>query len=70
MLLKITAIAMRGLRVRPPYEDFIGVAKSDNLQSMKFLNRDAQFLRDGFILSQPGGEGMRQMRLQQEQAVK
>ena len=31
MVLNIMAIAMRGLRVRPQYEDLIGVAKSDDL---------------------------------------
>ena len=37
---------------------------------MKFPNRDASFLRNGFILSQLAGEGTRQMQLQQEQASK
>ena len=55
------AIAMRGLKVKPTYEDLIGVAKSDGLGSIKSPNRKAKFLRDGFILSQPDGEGMRQM---------
>ena len=35
------AIALRGLRVRPQYEDLIGVAKSDGLGNIKFPNRDA-----------------------------
>ena len=38
--------------------------------SIKFPNRGAKFIREGFILSQLDGEGMRQMQLQQEQAVK
>ena len=37
------AIAMRGLRVRPQYEDLIGVAKSDGLENSKSPNRDATF---------------------------
>ena len=64
------AIAMKGLRVRPTYEDLIGVAKSDGLEQTQFPNRDATFLRNGFILSQLDGEGTRQMQLQQEQASK
>ena len=61
--------SMKGLKVKPTYEDFIGVAKSDGLENMKLHNRDAKFLR-GFISSQLDGEGMRQMQLQQEQASK
>ena len=64
------AIAMRGLRVRPRYEDLIGAASSDGLESIKLPNRDAKFLRDGFIMSQLDGGGMRQMQLQPEQAIK
>ena len=48
IVLRITAIAMRGLRVRPQYEDLIGVAKSDGLGNNEFPNRDAKFLREGF----------------------
>ena len=64
------AIAMRGLRVRPQYEGLIGVAKSAGLENIKFPNRDAEFLREGPVLSQLDGEGMRQMPVQQEQAIK
>ena len=39
------AIALRGLRVRPQYEDLIGVAKSDGLGNSIPPNRDAGFLR-------------------------
>ena len=39
------AVAMRGLRVRPQYEDSIGVAKSDGLENIKFPNKDATILR-------------------------
>ena len=64
------AIAMRGLRVRPQYEELIGVAKSAGLGNIKLPNRNSKFLRDGFILSQLDGEGTRQMQLQQEKASK
>ena len=64
------AIAMRGLRVRPQYEDLIGVAVSDELYNIKFPNRDATFLRNGFVSSQLDGEGARIMEKQQEMASK
>ena len=64
------AIAMRGLRLKPTYEQLIGVAVSDELRNIKFPNRDAKFLRDGFALSQLDGEGMRIMEQQQEMAAK
>ena len=64
------AIAMRGLKVKPTYGILIGVAFSGGLERIQFPNRDVQSLRDGFILSQLDGEGMRQMQLQQEQAIK
>ena len=64
------AVAMRGLRLRPTYEQLIGVAVSDELRNIKFPNRDAKFLRDGFVLSQLDGEGMRAMEMQQEMAAK
>ena len=35
------AIAMKGLRVRPQYEQLTGVAISDGLGNIKFPNRDA-----------------------------
>ena len=60
---------MKGLRVRPRYEDLIGVAFSDGLEQIKSPNRDRKFLREGFIMSQLDGEGMRQMELQQEHAT-
>ena len=63
------AIAMRGLKVKPTYEHLIGVAFSYGLGNIKTPNRDAKFLRDGFILSQLDGEGKRQMQLQHEQAI-
>uniref|UniRef100_UPI00404B0ED7 hypothetical protein n=1 Tax=Flavobacterium sp. TaxID=239 RepID=UPI00404B0ED7 len=64
------AFAMHGLRVKPSYEQLIGVAVSDDLQHIKFPNRDATFLRKGFALSQLDGEGARQMEKQQELASK
>jgi len=62
--------AMRGLRVKPSYEQLIGVSVSDGLEHIKFPNRDAKFLREGYILSQLDGVGMRQMQLHQEMASK
>ena len=62
------AIAVRGLKVKPSYEQLIGVASSDGLEQIKIPNRDAKFLRDGFVLPQLDGEGMAQMQLQQESA--
>ena len=64
------SIAIRGLRVKPSYEQLINVAVSDGLEQIKFPNRDASFLRNGFVLSQLDGEGMRQMEKQQEMASK
>ena len=64
------AKSMKGLKVKPAYEYLIGVAKPDNLQHIRIPSRGAKFLREGFILSQLGGEGMRQMQLQQAQAIK
>ena len=34
-MLNIVATALRGLRVRPQYEDLIGVAKPDGLEHIK-----------------------------------
>ena len=62
--------AIKGLRVKPTYEQLIGVAVSDDLQHIKFPNRDATFLRNGFVLSQLDGEGTRSMEKQQEMASK
>ena len=53
------AIAMQGLKIKPNYEGLINVAVSDKLYNVKFPNRDATFLRNGFVLSQLDGEGMR-----------
>ena len=64
------AIAMRGLRLKPKYEDLINVAVSDKLYNVKSPNRDAKFLREGYVLSQLDGEGMRQMEKHQEIATK
>ena len=43
------AIAMRGIRVRPHYEDLIGVANSNGLENIKSPNRDAKFFREGLF---------------------
>ena len=59
------AQAMKGLKVRPRYEQLINVAVPDGLEHIKFPNHDAAFLRNGFVLSQLDGEGMRAMELQQ-----
>ena len=64
------AIAMRGLRVKPSYEQLINVAVSDGLEQIKFPNRDATFLRNGFVLSQLDGDGMRVMEDQQKRHIK
>lgn len=64
------AQSIKGLRLKPKYEDLIGVAVSDELRNIKFPNRDATFLRNGFILSQLDGEGARIMERQQEMASK
>ena len=64
------AIAMRGLKVKPTYEQLIGVAKSDGLEQIKSPNRDASVLRNGFLISQLDGEGHRVMQMQQDQAVR
>jgi hypothetical protein len=61
---------MKGLRLKPTYEQLIGVAVSDKLYNVKFPNRTAQFLRNGFVLSQLDGEGQRAMEKQQEMASK
>ena len=64
------ANAMKGLKLKPTYEYLIGVAVSDRLYNIKFPKRDAKFLREGFILSQLHGEGIRAMERQQEMASK
>ena len=63
-------VAMRGLRLKPAYEDLVGVAVSDKLYDVTSPNRNAPFLRNGFVLSQLHGEGMRAMEMQQEQMAK
>ena len=64
------AQATRGLKLKPNYEDLINVAVSDKLYNIKFPNRDASFLRNGFVMSQLDGEGARIMERQQELASK
>ena len=60
------AEALRGSKIKPTCGSLIGVAFSDGLEHVKFLNRSFKFLRDGFILSQLDGEGMRAMEQQQQ----
>ena len=62
-------VAMQGLRVKPTYGDLVNVAVSDGLETIKFPNRDAKF-REGYVMSQLDGEGMRTMERQQEIASK
>ena len=62
----IMAKAMKGLRLKPKYEDLINVAVSNKLYNVKPHNRHAKFLRNRFILRQLDGEGMRTMEKQQE----
>ena len=64
------AVAMQGLRLKPTYEQLVGVAASDGLAQIKFPNRDSTFLRHGFVLSQLDGEGMRIMEDQQKRHSK
>ena len=64
------AVAMKGLRLKPTYEQLIGVAVSDGLEQIKFPNRNATFLRNGFVSSQLDGEGMRVMEDQQQRHIK
>ena len=62
--------SMKGLRVKPNHEGLINVAVSDKLYNNKFPNRDSTFLRNGFVLSQLDGEGMRQMENNKKWQVK
>ena len=62
--------SVQGLGVKPTHEDLISVAVSDGLENIKLPNRDAKFLREGFVMSQLDNEGMRQMGKQQEIASK
>ena len=55
-----------GLNIRPLYSQLIGTALSDDVRNIKFPNRDATFLRNGFELSQLDGEGMRSMEKQEQ----
>ena len=65
------AFAMKGLRLKPTYGDLISVAVTDGLEHIKFPNRNASlFLRNGVILNQLDGEGMRAMEEQQQRHIK
>ena len=43
------AKSMKGLKVKPTYEDLIGVAFPDGLEHIKILNRGATIIREGFM---------------------
>ena len=45
------AVAMQGLKLKTKYEDLINLAVSDGLEHIQFRNRNAQFLRNGFVKS-------------------
>ena len=60
------ANSMQGLRIKPSYGQLIGVAVSDELEHIKFPNRNAKFLREGFVMSQLDGEGARVMEEHQQ----
>ena len=64
------AKSMKGLKVKPTCEDLIVVAFSDGSEQIKFPNRDAKWLRDGFILGQLDGEKTRAMEQQQQRHTK
>ena len=63
-------IAMRGLKLKPSSKGLINVAVGDKLYNVKFPKRDAPFVRNGCVMSQLDGEGMRTMERQQEMASK
>ena len=64
------AQAMKGLKLKPSYEQLVNVAVSDGLELIKFQNRNAQFfLRNWFILSQLDGEGARIMEEEQKRHI-
>ena len=66
----IMSIAMRGLKLKPNYEGLINVAARDKSYNIRFPNRGASFLRNGYVMSQLDGAGMRTMERQQEQESK
>ena len=40
------AVAMKGLRLKPTYEQLMGVAISGGLEQIKFTTRNETFLRN------------------------
>ena len=62
--------ATKRLRLKPTYEQLVGVAVSDGPEHIKYPNRNASFLRNGFVLGQLDGEGMRVMEDQQKRHMK
>ena len=59
-----------GLRVKPTYEQLVNVAVSDEFENIIFPNRNAKFLREGFVVSQLDGEGARVVEDQQQRHIK
>ena len=41
------AMSMKGLRIKPTYEQLIGVSVPDDLGHIRSPNRNASFLRNG-----------------------
>ena len=64
------AMSVKGLRIKPSYEQLVGVTVSDGLEHIKFPNRNVSFVWNGFVLSQLDGEGARIMERQQGLASK
>ena len=64
------AFAITGLNIKPTYEDLLGCAYSDGLEQIQFFSRNATFIREGFVLSQLDGEGIRAMERQQQMHIK
>ena len=56
-----------GLRLKPTYQELIGIALDANAYGVKFPDRSAKQLREGFVLSQLDGEGARFYEAQQQQ---
>eukprot|EP00972_Heterocapsa_arctica_P102007 15030176-Heterocapsa_arctica.AAC.1 len=56
-----------GLRLKPTYQELIGIALDDKAYGVTFPDRSARQLREGFVLSQLDGEGARFYEEQQQQ---
>ena len=51
------SIAIRGLRVKPSYEQLINVAVGDGLEQIKFPNRDSTFFKKWVCIKSIGWGG-------------